>query len=45
MHVEVENFNVVFACPDDPTYDAGARPLATFYAELLGMQITAKTGS
>ncbi|MEQ7128742.1 VOC family protein [Actinopolymorpha sp. B11F2] len=42
MTFEVENFNVVFACPGDSTesYDAGARPIATFYAELLGMLVT-----
>ena len=33
--------NVVFACPGntEETYERGARPLATFYANLLGMRI------
>jgi len=33
--------NVVFACPGDTpeSYDRGARPVATFYADLLGMEI------
>jgi hypothetical protein len=37
----VEIQNVVFACPGDSpeTYDRGARPLATFYKDLLDMRI------
>ncbi|MFI5691510.1 VOC family protein [Kribbella sp. NPDC051586] len=33
--------NVVFACPGNTpeSYDLGARPVANFYAELLGMEI------
>ncbi|MFD3404596.1 VOC family protein [Kribbella sp. NPDC058693] len=33
--------NVVFACPGNTpeSYDRGARPVANFYAELLGMEI------
>jgi hypothetical protein len=39
---EVENLNIVFACPGDSmeTYDADARPVASFYAKLLGMLVT-----
>ena len=39
MPIEIQN--VVFACPGntEESYDAGARPLATFYANLLGMRI------
>jgi hypothetical protein len=37
----IEVQNVVFACPDQEAggYDPGARPLATFYAELLGLRV------
>ncbi len=42
MTFEVENFNIVFACPGSSmeSYDAGARPVASFYADLLGMLVT-----
>ncbi|MFF0266083.1 VOC family protein [Kribbella sp. NPDC004536] len=38
---DLELQNVVFACPGDSpeSYAAGARPVARFYAELLGMRI------
>ncbi|WP_202875478.1 VOC family protein [Kribbella albertanoniae] len=37
----IELMNVVFACPGntEESYARGARPLAEFYAELLGMRI------
>jgi hypothetical protein len=37
----IEVQNVVFACPGKQAggYDPGARPLATFYAELLGLRV------
>jgi catechol 2,3-dioxygenase-like lactoylglutathione lyase family enzyme len=37
----IEIQNVVLACPGntEESYDRGARPLATFYADLLGMRI------
>lgn len=39
MTIEIQN--VVLACPgnSEETYEAGARPLASFYADLLGMRI------
>jgi len=42
MTVDVENFNVVFACPGNSveSYRGEARAIATFYAELLGMRTT-----
>lgn len=40
MSIEIQN--VVFACPGNSpeSYDRGARPPASFYAEVLGMRIT-----
>ncbi|MFG1627727.1 VOC family protein [Kribbella sp. NPDC049227] len=39
--VTIELLNVVFACPGntEESYERGARPLAEFYANLLGMRI------
>jgi catechol 2,3-dioxygenase-like lactoylglutathione lyase family enzyme len=42
VSVDVENVNVVFACPGNTkdSYGREGRALASFYADLLGMRIT-----